>query len=247
MSIPGLDDWLATPTGRYILAWEQAKLDQGVADVFGFNALQLGLPQVDFLRANRIPLRQSASEYGPADVRCELTALPFASHSTDLVVLPHVLEFHAEPHQILREIERLLIPEGQLIIVGFNPLSLWGLRRRLGGDSQAFPWCGEYLSVLRLKDWLKLLGFEVDRGAFGCYAPPCHQEKWLHRWHFMEPAGDRWWGFAGGVYMIRAVKRVAGMHLIQPTWKKPRVAAKALRPIAQKLPHAGPTQKENNG
>ena len=71
MSIPGLDDWLATPSGRYIRDWEQAKLDQVVADVFGFNALQLGLPQVDFLRANRIPLRQTASEYGQADVACE--------------------------------------------------------------------------------------------------------------------------------------------------------------------------------
>lgn len=248
MSIPGLDDWLATPSGRYIRNWEQAKLDQVVADVFGFNALQLGLPQVDFLRANRIPLRQTASEYGQADVACELTALPFASHSTDLVVLPHVLEFHPEPHQVLREIERILIPEGQLIILGFNPLSLWGLRRRLAGQPREFPWSGDYLSVLRLKDWLKLLGFEVDRGAFGCYAPPCHQEKWLHRWHFMEPAGDRWWGFAGGVYMIRAIRRVAGMRLIQPAWKtKQRRAAKALRPIAQRLPHPGPTQKENNG
>lgn len=240
MSIPGLDDWLETPQGRYVTAWEQMKLDAAVSDVFGFNAVQLGLPQCDFLRANRIPLRQKAGEAtGRVDVRCELTALPFAAHSIDLAILPHVLEFHTDPHQILREIERVLIPEGQLFIVGFNPLSLWGARRRFAKRREGFPWNGNYLSVLRLKDWLRLLGFEVDRGAFGCYAPPCRQEKWLRRWRFMELAGDRWWGFSGGVYLLRAVKRVHGMRLIGPVWRRPAVAAKALRPVAQKERHFG--------
>lgn len=239
MSIPGLDEWLHTPQGRYVMAWEQEKLDAQVTDVFGYNALQLGLPQCDFLRANRIPLRQKAGDTGAVDVLCDLTALPFATHSIDLVVLPHVLEFHADPHQILREIERVLIPEGQLVVVGFNPLSLWGIRQRFSRRSGVFPWNGNYLSVLRLRDWLKLLGFEVDRGAFGCYIPPCQQEKWLQRWHFMELAGDRWWGFSGGVYMLRAIKRVKGMRLIEPAWRKRPVAAKALRPVAQKERHIG--------
>lgn len=237
MSIPGLDDWLASPQGEYVLDWEQRKLDSAVADVFGFNAVQLGFPARDFLRANRIPLRQRAGDWGSVDVRCDLTALPFASHSTDLVVLPHVLEFHADAHQILREVERILIPEGQVIIVGFNPLSLWGARRRLRGTADAFPWNGSYLSVLRLKDWLKLLGFEVDRGAFGCYAPPCRQAHWLRRWRFMELAGDRWWGFGGGVYLLRAIKRVHGMRLIAPAWRQQAVRGKALRPVTQKERH----------
>lgn len=237
MSIPGLEPWLASPQGRYVMAWTQAKVDQAVADVFGFNALQLGLPQTDFLRANRIPLRQKAGEGGPVDVFCDLTALPFAAHSTDLVVLPYVLEFHADRHQILREIERILIPEGQLIILGFNPLSLWGLHRRFKRQAGAFPWNGRYLSVLRLRDWLQLLGFAVDRGAFGCYAPPCQQERWLRRCHFMELAGDRWWGFSGGVYLLRAIKRTHGMRLITPKWRSKAVNGKALRPVAQKEGH----------
>lgn len=235
MSIPGLEDWLDTPQGRYVTGWEQEKLDNAVVDVFGYNALQLGLPECDFLRANRIPLRQKAGESGAVDVLCDLTALPFASHSIDLVVLPHVLEFHSDPHQILREVERILIPEGQVMILGFNPLSLWGAHQRLAANRDRFPWNGDYLSVLRLKDWLGLLGFEVDRGAFGCYRPPYQHEKWLHRWRFMELAGDRWWGFYGGVYLVRAVKRVHGMRIIGPSWKKSPIAAKALRPVAQKL------------
>ena len=234
MSIPGIDDWLQTPQGRYVTAWERAKVDAMVADVFGYNALQLGLPQIDLLAQNRIPLRQTAGESGKVDVLCDLRQLPFSAHSIDLVVMPHVLEFHDDPHQILREAERVLIPEGQLIIVGFNPISLWGLRRRLPNCSNKFPWNGDYISVQRLKDWLQLLGFEVDRGNFGCYAPPCEQESWLKHWHFMEAAGDRWWGLAGGVYLIRAVKRVHGMRLILPDWKQRKIPAKALTAVAQK-------------
>lgn len=234
MSNSGFEAWLATPQGRYVLAWEAAKLDAAVADVFGFHALQIGMPGCDFLRANRIPMHATLAENGPADVRCAFTQLPIASQSVDLVVLPHVLEFHPEPHQILREVERILMPEGRLFILGFNPLSLWGLHRHLPWSGREFPWNGHYLSVLRLKDWLKLLNFEPDRGAFGAYAPPCQTEKWLRRWRFMELAGDRWWGFAGSVYMLRAIKRVPGLRLILPNWRDRRLALKALTPVARK-------------
>ena len=236
MSIPGLDAWLATVSGRYVLDWEQRQLDAAVTDIFGFHALQLGLPQTDFLRANRIPLHLKAGEFGAVDLLCDCTALPLASLSTDLVILPHVLEFSDEPHQILREIERILIPEGQIIVIGFNPLSLWGAKRKID-RSGAFPWNGNYLSINRLKDWLKLLGFEVDRGKLGCYLPPIEKLEWVHGWKFIETAGDLWFSFSGGVYVLRAVKRVHGMHLITPNWRSKAVRAKALRPIAQKEGH----------
>jgi SAM-dependent methyltransferase len=236
MSIPGLDDWLSSDPGRYVLDWEQRQLDAAVADIFGFHALQIGLPQGDFLRANRIPLRQKAGEYGAVDLVCDCAALPLASLSMDLVVLPHVLEFSHQPHQILREVERILIPEGQVIIIGFNPLSLWGVKRRLDRSGE-FPWNGSYLSLNRLKDWLKLLGFEVDRGNLGCYIPPVEQLKWVQGWKIIETAGNRWWNFSGGVYVLRAIKRVHGMHLITPNWRNNSVRAKALRPIAQKEGH----------
>jgi SAM-dependent methyltransferase len=234
MSIPGLDEWLQSAQGRYLMAWEQRAIDRAVADVFGYNALQLGLPQYGLLAENRIPLRQTADETSDADVRCDLRQLPFAAHSIDLIVMPHVLEFRQEPHQILREVERVLIPEGMLVISGFNPLSLWGLRRRLAGRAAQFPWNGTYLSTLRLKDWLQLLGFEVDRAAFGCYAPPFDREAWLRRWQFSETLGDRWWNFAGAVYLLCAVKRVHGMRLILPGWKQPRAARKGLSIVSQK-------------
>lgn len=236
MSIPGLDTWLETPQGRYITDWEQARLDLMLSDIFGFNALQIGMSQLDLLRTNRMALRQRIDLNGAAHLCCELAALPIASQSTDLVVLPHVLEFHAEPHQILREIERILIPDGQIIITGFNPLSLWGIRQRCRCDDK-FPWNGNYLAHSRLRDWLQLLGFEVDRGEFGCYAPALTQEKWLRRWQPLEKAGPRWWRFSGAVYLLRAIKRTHGMRLITPKWKTRPVGARALRPVAQKEGH----------
>lgn len=220
-----------------MLAWEQACLDETVADIFGYNALQIGLPQCDFLRMNRIPLRQTVAEHGGAAVCCDFTALPFASNSIDLIVLPHVLEFSDDPHQILREVERVLIPEGQVLILGFNPISLWGMRR-LCGRAAEFPWNGHYLSQVRVRDWLQLLGCEVARSTYGCYLPPVDQPQWLKRWHFMEHAGRRWWQISGGVYMLRAVKRTHAMRLITPKWKQTKPGrAKALTPIANKEHH----------
>ncbi|WP_091936636.1 class I SAM-dependent methyltransferase [Propionivibrio dicarboxylicus] len=235
MSNHDMDEWLDSPQGRYIMTWEHARVTALVSDLFGYNALQLGLPQIRLLEQNRIPLRQIAGDTGPVDVLCDMHELPFSANSIDLVVLPHVLEFHDDPHQILREVERILIPDGQLIVTGFNPLSLWGLRRKLPGGKEDFLAQGNFISVLRMRDWLHLLSFEVDRGNFGCYAPPFRHEHWLKRCHFMEAAGDRWWSFAGGAYVLRAVKRVRGMRLVLPGWNTRKKAShKALTTVTHK-------------
>lgn len=235
MAIQGFTDWLETPQGRYVLDWEQAKHDQLVADIFGFNAVQLGLPGIDYLRANRMPFRfRSSDAGGAAEVRSDPQFLPFAANSLDLVVLPHVLEFDSNPHQVLREVERVLVPEGSVVVAGFNPYSLWGAKRRLSRRKELPPWRGHYISVPRLKDWFALLGLEPRAGAFGCYAPAVTQEKWLQRFQFLDLAGDRWWPIAGAVYVIQAVKRVPGMRVIMPKWHDRMARAKALIPVAQR-------------
>lgn len=232
-----LAEWLNTPQGQYLLAREQEYFDRSVTDIFGFNALQLGLPRQEFLRASRMPLRFTAAGEAGAQVLVESEELPFETGSIDLALLPHVLEFKKYPHQILREIERVLRPEGHVIISGFNPRSLWGVRRAFRSKA-GYPWCGEFIALSRLKDWLALLGFEIVGGRFACYAPPMLSPKWLQRFHFMEPAGDRWWAVCGGVYYLHAVKRVPGMRLIKPQWNK-RLVSKLL-PVAPKLNRESP-------
>jgi SAM-dependent methyltransferase len=241
-----LDEWFETPLGQYLLEQEQAYFDRAVADLFGFNALQLGLCQYDLLRANRMPFRCSAGGGGPVKLMTDLQHLPIASQSIDLLVLPHVLEFSANPHQILREVERVLMPEGRIIVSGFNPWSLWGARRLLESGDAGYPWCGKFINLPRLKDWLALLGFEMAAGSLCCYAPPFRGEKWLSRFHFMEPAGDRWWAMAGGVYFLHAIKRVHGMRLITPRWNEAVAANRALAP-AQKVVNFRKTKDETSG
>lgn len=246
--------WLVSPPGRYALAWEQALFDQWVGDLFGYHALQLGRPELDTLRENRMPYRglvltaargpdasplvtKAASDTTSGTPSCHADAadmiprdilvsrfdeLPIATASTDLVVLPHVLEFAENPHDILREVERILVPEGQVIITGFNNLSLWGAREELGrlAGTPFLPPGADLIAFTRLKDWLKLLSFDIDRGRFGCYRPPLRGEHWLQRFEFMEPAGDRWWPIFGALYAVRAVKRVRGMRLVGKVRKR---------------------------
>lgn len=247
-SIIALDAWLQTPAGVYVRAWEQACLDELTADIFGYNAVQIGMPAIDGLAANRMPNQWLADTRLPtpaqaadaqrqrAVVLIDFDELPFATQSLDLVVLPHVLEFAAEPHQVLREVERVLMPEGQLIICGFNPRSLWGVRQVCGraAGSYFLPRAGEMISMPRMKDWLKLLNMGVSRSHFGCYAPACRTEKWLRRYSFMDRAGARWWPYLGGVYIVQAIKRVKGMRLIGPAWTKRTATSPAGVPVTNK-------------
>ena len=223
-----LTDWFATPLGQYLLALEEARHDVAVADIFGFHAAQLGLPGVDLLRTNRIPHKFRIDGRPGADLLARFDELPIDTQSLDLLVLPHVLEFAEHPHQILREVDRVMMPEGRIIITGFNPWSLWGIRRWLRADNRQYPWCGDFISLVRMKDWLSLLGFDVSAGKLAGYAPPFTQEKWLTRFRFMEDAGDRWWAIGGGIYILEAVKRVHGMRVITPAWNDRAAAEKRL-------------------
>jgi len=226
--------WFVTPAGNYVLQWELDQFDNAVEDIFGFRAVQVGLPDIDFLRRNRISYRFPLSLEPGAAVTADPLQLPIASQSVDLLVLPHVLEFSSDPHRVLREAERVLMPEGQIVISGFNTLSFWGLKQSLSRRGSDSPWNARMIGLLRLKDWLKLLGFELNGGKFGCYAPPFGEKLWLERFGFMEQAGARWWPIAGGVYVVRAVKRTHGMRVITPTWRQERARRRALSPIPQK-------------
>jgi SAM-dependent methyltransferase len=148
--------------------------------------------------------------------------LPFAAQSIDLVVLPHVLEFAAEPHEVLREVERVLRPEGRLVVTGFNPVSLWGLRQAVGRlvAREWLPEPAQMITMARLRDWLKLLGLSTEEVVHGCYRPAFDRQSWLDRFALLERAGDRWWPILGAVYVLCAAKRIPGMRLQGPVLRK---------------------------
>ena len=228
-----LSEWLGTPQGAYVLDWERSQFDSAVEDVFGFRAAQVGLPETDFLRQNRIQFRFTLALEPGAALAADPLQLPLAAQSVDLLILPHVLEFHLHPLEVLREAERVLMPEGQVVISAFNPASLWRLRQLFTWNRAGPPWEARYIGLFRLREWLRALGFELNGGQFGCYAPPFRNPRWLERFAFMEKAGARWWPVTGGVYVVRAVKRVTGMRVITPAWRQERARRRALAPIAQ--------------
>jgi len=205
--------------------------------VFGYRAAQAGLPGFDFLQANRIPHRFTIALEPGADLAADPLQLPIASDSLDLLALPHTLETHAAPHELLREAARVLRPEGRLVVSGFNSLSLWRLRqafmREAARRRAGAPWDLRFLGLLRLKDWLQVLGLELDGGRFGCYAPPFARAEWMRRFAFLDRAGDRWWPILGAVYVVRAVKRVPGLRVIAPAWRRERARRRALAPLPQ--------------
>lgn len=229
-----LSEWLESPQGRYLLDWEQTRFDIAVADIFGYNAMQIGLPEHNFLRNSRMSWRFTCAVRGRAALLAEPYALPIASASLDLVLLPHVLEFSPHPHQLLREVERVLVAEGTVLITGFNPFSLWGLRRMVASRRSGYPWKGHYFSVMRIRDWLTLLGFETQDSRFGCFRPAVSSAKWIERWRFMDHAGVRWWPVCGGVYMLQGIKRVQGMRLITPNWRDLKAVDKRLAPVVRR-------------
>ena len=254
-------DWFKTPPGEYLLAWERERFDQAVADMFGYHALQLGLPALDGLRSNRMPHKwlalqgsegwqngeaAASASAATASPRVALltdsAALPFPANSLDLVLLPHTLELSSDPHASLREVERVLVPEGRVVISGLNPASLWGLRqrrahfyRRLGYGELFLPEAGEFIGYWRLRDWLRLLSFEVESGQFGCYRPAVNSRATLERFSWMDQVGARSWPIFGALYFLVAVKRVRGMRLLEPSWKTQKGPASAPAVIANRL------------
>ncbi|MFT3814643.1 MAG: methyltransferase domain-containing protein [Acidovorax sp.] len=238
-----LHHWLDSPPGQYLLGWEQGRYDEAVADLFGYHALQLGLPWVDGLRANRMARRWLALDEGYKALALSPTlwadpvALPFPENSLDLVLLPHTLELAGDPHATLREVARVLVPEGRVVVSGFNASSLWGLRQRrarLLRGSLYLPDEGQFIGYWRLRDWLRLLSFEVESANFGCYRPAVDSGPWLERFRWMDAAGPRWWPILGAAYFVVAVKRVHGMRLLEPAWRSQRQRAAAPIPVASR-------------
>lgn len=219
--------WFQTAIGRHIRAFEQRKINRLVANIFGYHAVQMSLPDWDLLRTNRIMHKwYTQQSINPSMVKTNLIAaqpeaLPFETQSIDLILLPHVLENAYDPHQVLREVERVLVPEGQVVVTGFNPLSLWGVRERLPGIEPKLPApVSHWVSPHRVADWLELLSFDMEDSFLGGYIPYCEQLSWIRRWQFMELIGRRWWPIGGAVYVVRAVKRVSGIRMVGLEWSK---------------------------
>lgn len=226
--------WLDGPLGKYFLRAEKAIYDEQVSNLFGFNAMQLGMLNHDLLEQSRMPKKLHV-DVMEGDVCLDFAYLPFTDDSLDLVCMPHTLEFSDNPHQTLREVERVLVPDGHVIITGLNPLSPWGIRGRLS-QRKLYPWCGNRLTLHRVKDWLTLLGLEPIKSDLTGFALPINDDKWLKRLQPLENFSQQWLPLMGGIYYIIAKKRVVNLTLLKPKWKSGLVSSHLVTKPQQSKP-----------
>jgi SAM-dependent methyltransferase len=235
-----LNAWYQSPVGRQLLTEIRAQLDVMLPRLFGYYALQVGNlgANVDLMANSHIKQRFCLDmNPGSADLLAKADALPFQEDSLDLILLMHSLDFAEAPHRVLREVDRTLIPEGHVVIVGFNPMSLFGLWKIMPGRKNRVPWCGRFYSGSRLKDWLSLLGFEALASNNLGFRPPIQRMGLQQRLEFLERGGVRYLPYFGSIHVILAQKKLATLTPIKPRWRsrKSLLAGNLTEPSAREL------------
>jgi SAM-dependent methyltransferase len=204
--------WLAGPLGGLVLEQERALVAVALECAFGLHCVQVGAwggaeTFLPLARTRRSALVAPSPGAGVALVS-HADELALQSDSVDVMLLPHTLEFAREPHEVLREAARVLAGEGELIVLGFEPLGAWSLRGAFtrGGFP---PGIRRRIGAQRLSDWLKLIGFEVGVAERYLYGPPFPGLSRMRG--FLERAGRRAWPRFSGAYLLHARKRVYSM------------------------------------
>lgn len=211
--LPNMDRWGYHAHGRYLLDLERHYLEQILPQFFGYHLLQVGGPITEpYLEASLINHHiyldpTSRKGFSGSEVHSNLYYLPFHSSSLDVVVLPHVLENIQRPVEFLTAVYDALIAEGHIVVIGFNPISLWGLAKHL--RSEDLLWRHAKMQTAgKVKQWLHTVGFEVIQQQRMGYCWPALTQSVMHKTLFLEPLGHACWRMCGAVYMIVARKRV---------------------------------------
>jgi len=221
-------DWLCSQPGRVLLEFETRVLAEALSDVVGFEMLQVGRwgegAQLAASARAQHHWLVAPDAHGPGAIRAHLHALPVASGSIEGVLLPHTLEHAANPHEILREVERVLMGEGQVAICGFNPFGPWGLRNRVS-RGRFLPHAVRLLGEGRIRDWLRLLGFEVVLAQRFLFVAPWRRRGGADPGSWLERRGPELFAPLAGAYLVKARKRVRALTPIRPVWQRARVVA----------------------
>jgi len=222
-----LQEWFGQYPGQGFLEQEIDCLNDLLPKLFGYYLVQLGMAgsldlalEECLVGSHLVLAANRGSDQVKVDAQVELSQLPIATDSVDAVLLPHSLDFSSDPHQLLREVERILIPEGRIIISGFNPWSLFGVYKLLLQRKGKIPWCAQFISVSRLQDWLRLLDFSVEIIKPVMFRPPLQNEAMMNRLQFLEQMGPKYWPFFSAGYVVQAVKRVSPLTPVLPAWRR---------------------------
>lgn len=225
---PMLDDWMHSPLGSALIEAEKAQLAPVISRVFGYHMLQLSCsPGISMLDecpvGHKICFAPAWNPEQQAPV-ADNEALPLGTDSIDAVLLHHALDFTPDSHRLLREATRVLMPGGRLLILGFNPVSLWGISGLMRWHRQT-PWNARFISRRRLTDWLSLLDFHVEKVTYGGFLPPLKHPGLLSHAAGFERWFDRLGNPTGAFYLIVASKQRMPVTPVAPRWPKLRAPA----------------------
>lgn len=236
-------EWFAGRLGRHWLDTETAVSEALLQRLFGPRLVQLGSwgGERSLWQGSPAAFRWLIDIEAAAGVAAvaDNQRLPLASDSVDVAILPHTLEYASAPHALLREVDRVLVCEGHVLLLNFNPWSWVGVRHVLG---RRFPWSGRRLSERRLRDWLAVLGLEVCGVRRYFYRPPVAHGGLLERSRFLER-----WGAAGmplppGGYALLARKRRLGaMRIRQRSLPRAQALGDIVKPAVRSL-HRRPAE-----
>jgi SAM-dependent methyltransferase len=211
--------WLTKPLGKSVLNSEKKALSALWSSVFGQRLLLLGnQKQQALLTHHRFRITNVLSPTNIEIVYKTLSEMPGEANIIDTVLLPHTLEFTDRPHPLLREVHYLLKPNGNVILIGFNPWSLFGLRQLFSLRRDA-PWCGDFYSAFRVRDWLTTLDFEIVETKHDYYHTPFNSPKWLKKISPLKMLGKIMPSLFGGIYIIVARKNIVGMTPEKARWR----------------------------
>ncbi len=219
-----LQDWLGGPLGQALLEAERAEVEFALERVFGPQCVQVGAwgPGELFLahaRTQRAALLCARPGAGEA-VRAHDDALPLQSDSVDALILPHTLEYSADPYAVLREAARVLTGEGTIVILGFEPLGPWAVRHRLSRGGFP-PDLARVLSERRVADWLKLLGLEVALPRRFLYTLPLRRMQRGRLRDWIEWGGRTLWPRLSAAWLLVARKHVYSMTPVRQRYRRP--------------------------
>lgn len=227
-SLRAMELWFQHLPGSLLLELERVALGNCFSRLSGSHCLQIGGPSdLRLIHSAHYPHKtflstQYTSAAHSSRVQFSLDALPILPGSVDAVVLAHLLEFAESPFELLKETHRILAPEGQLILLTFNPWSLWGLSR-LMRSKRGFPWSGQFYSTIQIKRWLHNLGYSIVLSKTLCFRPVLHEAHQCERWSFMETLGSYCFPGFGAVSLFVVQKQEVGMTPIKVSLNRRRV------------------------
>ena len=225
-------NWFQSPLGQCVLATKERVLEQLLPAYFGYHLFQMSPQERPLFESSviqhKVKITADGSFQAPVEsdavvsfddaMAARVDQLPFAEDSLDVVLLHHMMEFSQNPQTLLREAARVSLPMGHLVIVGFNPLSLWGMYKPVGKLRKRLPWMGRFVPPGQLMDWLTLLNFKIDRVQYSMYGLPTVRSSQSLPDFSHGLSRNANWPF-GGVYVIVARKQTGSMIKMKPAWQ----------------------------